>query len=94
MVYEKQEKLLNTQNVNILSNFIMPKKDIHPEWFAEAPILCDGKPLGLTGSTKPELQVDMWLANHPFYTKSQVMIDSEGRVERFMKKYGLNSTDQ
>ena len=64
----------------------MPKTNIHPEWFSETPILCDGKPLGLIGSTKPELQVDMWLANHPFYTKSQVMIDSEGRVERFMKK--------
>ena len=25
-------------------------------------------------------------------TKSQVMIDSEGRVERFLKKYGLDST--
>ena len=71
----------------------MPKTNIHPEWFSETPILCDGKPLGLIGSTKPELQVDMWLANHPFYTKSQVMIDSEGRVERFMKKYGLQSTD-
>jgi large subunit ribosomal protein L31 len=94
MVYEKHEKLLNTQNVKILSNTIMPKTDIHPEWFADTPILCDGKPLGLIGSTKSELQVDMWLANHPFYTKSQVMIDSEGRVERFMKKYGLNSTDQ
>jgi len=48
----------------------------------------------LIGSTKPELQIDIWLANHPFYTKSQVMIDSEGRVERFMKKYGLNSMNQ
>ena len=95
MVYVKQEKLLNTQNVRILLHKnIMPKKDLHPEWFSETAVLCDGKPLGLIGSTKPELQVDMWLANHPFYTKSQVMIDSEGRVERFMKKYGLNSTDQ
>jgi large subunit ribosomal protein L31 len=94
MVYAKQEKLLNTQNVKILSKNIMPKQNLHPEWFSETPILCDGKPLGLIGSTKPELQVDMWLANHPFYTKSQVMIDSEGRVERFMKKYGLNLTDQ
>jgi ribosomal protein L31 len=34
---------------------------------------------------KKELQVDIWLANHPFYTKSQVVVDSEGRVERFMK---------
>ena len=72
----------------------MPKSDIHPTWFPAAPVLCDGKLLCSVGSTKSELQVDMWLANHPFYTKSQVMIDSEGRVERFMKKYGLDSTDQ
>lgn len=72
----------------------MPKSDIHPTWVQQAQILCDGKPLCLVGSTKNELQVDMWLANHPFYNKSQVMIDSEGRVERFMKKYGLNTTDQ
>jgi large subunit ribosomal protein L31 len=72
----------------------MPKSDIHPTWFETVPVLCDGKPLCLVGSTTSELQIDMWLANHPFYTKSQVMIDSEGRVERFMKKYGLDSTDQ
>jgi large subunit ribosomal protein L31 len=94
MVYEKQEKLHNTQNVNIYIYKNMPKSDIHPTWSKDTPVLCDGKPLCLIGSTKKELQVDMWLANHPFYTKSQVMIDSEGRVERFMKKYGLNSTDQ
>lgn len=72
----------------------MPKSDIHPKWSKETTVLCDGKPLCITSSTKQELQVDMWLANHPFYTKSQVVIDSEGRVERFMKKYGLNVTDQ
>ena len=72
----------------------MPKFDLHPTWFNDASILCDGKPLCLIGSTKKELQIDMWLANHPFYTKSQVVIDSEGRVERFMKKYGLDSTEQ
>ena len=72
----------------------MPKSDIHPIWSKNTPVLCDGKPLCLIGSTKKELQVDMWLANHPFYTKSQVVVDSEGRVERFMKKYGLNAIDQ
>ena len=92
MVYEKQEKLHNIQNVKIYKN--MPKSDLHPTWFEDTQVLVDGKPLCLTGSTKKELQVDMWLANHPFYTKSQVVIDSEGRVERFMKKYGLNLTDK
>jgi len=72
----------------------MPKSEIHPNWFKETPVLCDGKPLCLIGSTRPELQIDMWLANHPFYTDSQVLVDSEGRVDKFMKKYGLESTDQ
>ena len=71
----------------------MPKSELHPEWFSRTPIVCDGKTLCLIGSTKPELQTDMWLANHPFYTDSQVVVDSEGRVEKFMKKYQLASTD-
>jgi large subunit ribosomal protein L31 len=72
----------------------MPKSDIHPNWFQSAPIFYSGKPLCLIGSTKKELQVDIWLANHPFYTNSQVMIDSEGRVEKFMKKYRLNTNEE
>lgn len=71
----------------------MPKSDIHPKWFQNTPVMVDGKTLCFIGSTKPELQIDMWLANHPFYTNSQVMVDSEGRVEKFMKKYRLNTTD-
>ena len=72
----------------------MPKSKIHSTWFIDTPVFCDGKPLCLIGSTKRELQIDMWLANHPFYTNSQIIIDSEGRVERFMKKYGLKSTNE
>lgn len=68
----------------------MPKSEIHPKWFNDTPVLCDGKTIAYVGSTKQELVVDVWLANHPFYTDSQTIIDSEGRVERFMKKYGLN----
>jgi large subunit ribosomal protein L31 len=69
----------------------MPKSDIHPNWFANVSIICDGKPLCLIGSTKQELQIDIWLANHPFYTDSLVLVDSEGRVEKFMKKYQFDS---
>jgi large subunit ribosomal protein L31 len=92
MVYEKQEKHHNFQNVNTLKKIRnMAKPEIHPEWFTDAVVYCDGKPLCTLGSTKKELQADIWLANHPFYSSSQTLIDSEGRVERFMKKYGLNS---
>jgi len=72
----------------------MPKSNIHHKWFDNAPILWEGKPICLIGSTKRQLEVDIWLANHPFYNDSQVVTDSEGRVERFMKKYRLDSTDQ
>ena len=71
----------------------MPKPDLHPQWFNETPILCDGKPLCFIGSTRRELQIDIWLANHTFYTDSLVIIDSEGRVEKFMKKYQLDYTN-
>ena len=72
----------------------MPKSNIHPNWFKTTPVLCDGKPLCFIGSTKKELQSDIWLANHSFYTNSQVMVDSEGRVEKFMKKYNLSTNEE
>ena len=42
-----------------------------------------------TGSTSPELHVDVWSGNHPFYTGTQKILDTEGRVDRFMRKYGM-----
>lgn len=71
----------------------MPKPEIHPNWFKQTPVFCDGKAICFVNSTKCELNTDIWLAKHPFYTNSQTIIDSEGRVERFMKKYGLKSTE-
>lgn len=46
------------------------------------------------GSTQPELHVDIWSGNHPFYTGTQKIIDTEGRVERFMRKYGMAEDQQ
>jgi large subunit ribosomal protein L31 len=69
----------------------MPKSSIHPEWSDNTPIFCDGKLLCLIGSTKYKLQIDIWLANHSFYTNSLILIDSEGRVEKFMKKYEMKN---
>jgi len=35
--------------------------------------------------------VDVWSGNHPFYTGTQKILDTEGRVDRFMRKYGMGS---
>lgn len=91
---EKPEKLLNFQNVSIHFNKNMPKSKIHPNWFPDAKVYSDGKPIAQIASTKEQLQVDVWLANHPFYSDSLTVVDTEGRVERFMKKYGLNLSEE
>lgn len=69
------------------------KKDLHPTWYADAKVLCNGEEVLKIGSTKPELNVDVWSGNHPFYTGSQKIIDTEGRVEKFNRKYNLKDTD-
>jgi large subunit ribosomal protein L31 len=70
----------------------MAKPDIHPKWYPDAKVYCNGQVIMTIGATKPELHVDVWSGNHPFYTGTQKMIDTEGRVERFLRKYGMSST--
>ncbi|MEE9199531.1 MAG: 50S ribosomal protein L31, partial [Dehalococcoidia bacterium] len=41
------------------------------------------------GSTKPELRVELCSNCHPFYTGSQRIVDTGGRVEQFKKRYGI-----
>ena len=64
----------------------MAKKDLHPDWY-HTKIFCDGQLVLEVGTTKEELYVDIWSGNHPFYTGSQKIIDTEGRVDKFEKKY-------
>lgn len=71
----------------------MAKKNIHPQWFNDTKVYCDGQLIMTVGSTRAELNVDIWSGNHPFYTGSQRIIDTEGRVERFLKKYDLEETN-
>ena len=63
------------------------KKDIHPE-YQEATVKCVCGNEFKTRSTLKEINVEICSACHPFFTGQQKLIDSAGRVERFMKKYG------
>ena len=71
----------------------MAKAGIHPEWYPESQVYCNGELVMTVGSTRPKLQVDVWSGNHPFYTGTQKIIDTEGRVERFMRKYGMTEVE-
>ena len=71
----------------------MPKSEIHPKWYPDAKVICNGEVVMTTGSTQPELHVDVWSGNHPFFTGTQKILDTEGRVDRYMKKYGMGSAN-
>lgn len=62
------------------------KEDIHPEWYPEAEVIVNGEVVMTVGSTKPQLNVEIWSGTHPFYTGQQRLVDTEGQVERFMKR--------
>lgn len=64
----------------------MAKKELHPKLYSTK-IFCDGMMVLTIKTTKEELHVDIWSGNHPFFTGSQKIIDAEGRVEKFERKY-------
>lgn len=47
-----------------------------------------------TGSVKENLRVEICSKCHPFFTGKQKFIDAGGRVDRFNKKYGIQSNAQ
>jgi large subunit ribosomal protein L31 len=62
------------------------REGIHPKYQkVEASCVC-GNTI-LTGSTHAVLKVDICSACHPFFTGTQKLIDTEGRVEKFKKRY-------
>ncbi len=66
------------------------KKDIHPEYM-ECTVRCSCGNEFVTKSTKPELRIDICNVCHPFYTGTQKLIDTGGRVQRFADRFGSAS---
>ena len=67
------------------------KAGIHPEYVASN-VTCSCGNTFETRSTKGDIRVEVCSSCHPFYTGKQKIMDTEGRVERFYKKYGKPST--
>jgi large subunit ribosomal protein L31 len=68
------------------------KEGIHPKYFdIEARCACGAT--WKTRSTKPELHLEICNNCHPFFTGRQKLIDTEGRVERFTKRFGAQSSE-
>ncbi|MEQ1760300.1 MAG: 50S ribosomal protein L31 [Vicinamibacterales bacterium] len=69
------------------------KEGIHPK-YEEVDVRCACGNTFKTRSTKPDLHLEICSACHPFFTGRQKLLDTEGRVERFNKKFGLQTSEQ
>jgi len=68
------------------------KEGIHPKYHdVEARCACGAT--WKTRSTKHELHLEICSNCHPFFTGRQKLIDTEGRVERFTKKFGAQTSE-
>ena len=68
------------------------KPGIHPK-YQDVEVRCACGNTFKTKSTKPELHLEICNQCHPFFTGRQKLIDTEGRVERFTKRFGAQSAE-
>ena len=68
------------------------KEGIHPKYH-EVTVRCACGNTFKTRSTKQELHLEICSACHPFFTGRQKLVDTEGRVERFTKRFGAQTIE-
>lgn len=68
------------------------KQEIHPD-YKDTTIACACGSVLKTRSTLSEIRVEICSACHPFFTGLQKLVDTEGRVERFRKKYAKKNKE-
>ncbi|MBH66222.1 MAG: 50S ribosomal protein L31 [Chloroflexi bacterium] len=71
------------------------KANIHPTYHKNAVVTCACGNSWEVGSTEESLRTEICSKCHPFWTGEQRIVDTEGRVERMMRRYNLGgSTDK
>ena len=64
------------------------KEGIHPKYY-QATVTCNCGNTFVTGSTKPEIHVEVCSKCHSFYTGQQKTVRADGRIDKFNRKYGV-----
>lgn len=62
------------------------KANIHPTWYSNAVVTCACGNSFTTGSTVPQIKVELCSKCHPFFTGQQKLVDTLGQVDRFQKR--------
>jgi len=66
------------------------KKGIHPKYVPSKITCACGAEFDVLSTVK-EAHVGICAKCHPFFTGKQKLVDTEGRVERFRRRYGMRS---
>lgn len=80
------------------------KKNIHPENYREVAFkdmsndevfltrstVAAREEIEIDGVTYPLVKVEISSSSHPFYTGKAKLVDTAGRVDKFMNRYGKN----
>lgn len=65
------------------------KPDIHPA-YEEITVTCScGNQFKTRSTAGTDLHIDVCASCHPFYTGTQKILDTAGRVDKFRRKYGM-----
>lgn len=68
------------------------KSEIHPK-YEKSTVTCACGNTFETRSTVGDIKTEICSACHPFFTGKQKILDTEGRVEKFLAKYGMNKKE-
>ena len=78
------------------------KKDIHPSNYREVVVkdmsndeifitrstVATRETIEVEGKTYPLVKLEITSSSHPFFTGKQKLVDTAGRVDKFMSRYG------
>ena len=62
------------------------REGIHPKWYPEARVTCACGNSWTVGATVETIRTDVCSKCHPFFTGEQRIVDTEGQVERFVRR--------
>lgn len=62
------------------------KEGIHPKWYPNARVICACGNTWTVGATVPVIHTDVCSNCHPYYTGEQRIVDTEGQVDRFIRR--------
>ena len=66
------------------------RENVQPTYY-QAKVTCNCGNEFVTGSTKKEIHVEICSKCHPCYTGQQKSVQARGAIDKFNRKYGLES---